>query len=145
VAYFKSGVVACCDLKGKKRWQTNLQDKFGKDTLWWDVGTSPVLSSAGVVIAVMQEGTSYMVTLDIESGDVVWHQPRQYKTATESDQSYTTPSVATIDGVETIVTWGADHLTGHDAKSGKQLWEIGGFNVDNEGMWRTIASATVVD
>lgn len=145
VVYFKSGVVACCDLEGKELWQVNLHDKYGEDTLWWDVGTSPVLSSAGVVIAVLQEGNSYLVTLDIESGDEVWRQPREYKTARESDQSYTTPTVNTIDGVETIVTWGADHLTGHDAKSGKQLWEVGGFNVRNEGMWRTIASATVVD
>src|SRR5690606_9747524 len=40
VSYFKSGLVACCDLKGNKLWTVNLQEKYGKDTLWWDLGTS---------------------------------------------------------------------------------------------------------
>ena len=30
------------------------------------------------------------------------------------------------------MTWGADHLTGHDAATGKLLWECGGFNPDND-------------
>ena len=145
VGYFKSGLVVCCDMDGNHLWQKNLQREYGEDTLWWDLGTSPILTSAGVMIAVMQEGDSYLVTLDLDSGNVVWKQRRQYDTARESDQSYTTPAVQMIDGVETIVTWGADHLTGHDAKTGKQLWECGGFNVRREGMWRTIASATVAE
>src|SRR5690606_9136225 len=124
---FKSGLVACCDLEGNKLWEKNLQEDYAQDTLWWDLGTSPVLSSKGVVIAVVQEGASYLITLDLKSGQVVWKQERQYETAEESDQSYTTPAVETVDGVETIVTWGADHLTGHDAKTGKLLWECGGF------------------
>jgi outer membrane protein assembly factor BamB len=42
-------------------------------------------------------------------------------------------------------TWGADHLTGHDAATGKLLWECGGFNPEKQGYWRTIASAVVSD
>lgn len=145
VVYFKSGLVACLDTAGNELWRVNLQDKYGEDTLWWDLGTSPVLTPAGVCIAVMQEGDSYLVTLDLESGDEVWKVKRQYERPRESDQSYTTPTLATIDGTETIVTWGADHLTGHDAKSGELLWECGGFNPDEKGMWRVIASATVAD
>jgi len=44
VVYFKSGTLACLDLKGNEKWSLNLQKKFGKDTLWWDLGTSPVLA-----------------------------------------------------------------------------------------------------
>ena len=44
-------------------------------------------------------------------------------------------------GKDVIVTWGADHLTGHDAATGKLLWECGGFNPDATANWRTIASA----
>ena len=54
-------------------------------------------------------------------------------------------SSLTVDGRETIVTWGADHLTGHDAATGKLLWDSGGINPENQGMWRSIASATVAD
>ncbi len=41
-AYFKSGDFACCSAAGEIVWQLNLQDKYGEDTLWWDLGTSPV-------------------------------------------------------------------------------------------------------
>lgn len=145
VAYFKSGLLACTDTAGVVLWEINLQEEYGEDTLWWDVGTSPVLTSGGVVVAVMQEGDSYLVCLDIESGEVRWRESRIYERPRESDQSYTTPVVVDVDGRETIVTLGADHLTGHDAATGELLWDSGGFNPQNEGMWRSIASATIVD
>jgi outer membrane protein assembly factor BamB len=145
VSYFKSGQLACIDTAGEVLWNKNLQDEFGKDTLWWDLGTSPILTTHGVVVAVMQEGDSYLVCLDLDTGDVRWRESRTYERPSESDQSYTTPVVAVVDGRETIVTWGADHLTGHDAETGELLWDSGGFNPDNQGMWRSIASATVAD
>ncbi|WP_425395999.1 PQQ-binding-like beta-propeller repeat protein [Aeoliella sp.] len=145
VFYFKSGLVVCLTTDGKELWRENLQEKYGPDTLWWDLGTSPVLTSAGVCIAVMQEGDSYLVTLDLENGDEVWKTKRQYRRPRESDQSYTTPTVIDNNGQETIVTFGADHLTGHDAKTGKLLWDREGFNPEEKGMWRVIASATIAD
>lgn len=145
VAYFKSGLLACLDTAGNELWRVNLQDKYGPDTLWWDLGTSPVLTSAGVCIAVMQAGDSYLVTFGLESGDEIWKTARQYERPRESDQAYTTPSIVELAGRQTIVTWGADHLTGHDAKSGELLWQQDGFNPQDKGMWRVIASATVAD
>jgi outer membrane protein assembly factor BamB len=113
--------------------------------LWWDLGTSPVLSENRAIVAVMHEGPSYLVALDLASGEELWKTPREYDNARESDQAYTTPQVVRLDGKDVIVTWGADHLTGHDAATGKVLWESGGFNPQNEGMWRVIASAAVGD
>jgi outer membrane protein assembly factor BamB len=34
-------------------------------------------------------------------------------------------------------------LTGHDLADGKLLWECAGFNPENEGNWRTIASPAI--
>ncbi len=53
-AYFKSGTLAAVDLDGKVRWQTNLVERFGKDTLFWDHGTSPVLTEKYVIMARMR-------------------------------------------------------------------------------------------
>lgn len=145
VAYFKSGNIVCLTHDGDELWRKNLQEEYGDDSLWWDLGTSPVLTSAGVAVAVIQEKNAYLVTLDLKSGQEVWRADRHYARPRESDQAYTTPAVISEDGRETIVTWGADHLTGHDAQSGKLLWECGGFNPENQGMWRVIASATVAD
>ncbi|MFZ9936643.1 MAG: PQQ-binding-like beta-propeller repeat protein [Luteolibacter sp.] len=144
VAYFKSGTVACLDLDGKPLWQTNLQERYGKDTLWWDQGTSPVFAAGNVVVAVMQtDGESYLVSLDRKSGKEVWKTQRKYETGKESGDAYTTPHVVKVNGVEQIISWGADHLTGHEAKTGKLLWECGGFNPKRDGFQRVIASAVV--
>jgi outer membrane protein assembly factor BamB len=143
VVYYKSGNVGCFDLDGKQLWTTNVQDRYGEDTLWWDLGTSPVLLGDRVILAVMHGGDSYLAAFDAKSGDEVWKTDRNYKTAEESDHAYTTPQVVQSNGKDVIVTWGADHLTGHDAKNGELLWESAGFNVTNEGNWRTISSAAV--
>ena len=92
-SYFKSGTLACLDFDGNELWQMNLQDKYGKDTLWWDLGTSPVLAGDRVVIAVMQAGDSYLVALDLATGEEAWKQKRQYERPEESDQRYTTPQL----------------------------------------------------
>jgi len=145
ITYFKSGRVACHDFAGNELWQDNLQDRYGENTLWWDLGTSPILAGGNVVFAVIQAGDSYLVALDPATGKEVWKVKRQYQRPEESDQAYTTPQVANVDGREVIVTWGADHLTGHDAKTGKLIWESAGFNPKEEGMWRVIASHAMND
>jgi len=145
-AYFKSGNLAAFTLEGEKLWQINVFEKYGPDKLWWDVGTSPVIAGGNLVLAVMQtEGDSFLVSLDRKTGDEVWKTEREFETGRESGDSYTTPLVEEIDGVETIVCWGADHLTGHDASDGRLLWTCGGFNPDRKGMWRVIASAVATD
>jgi outer membrane protein assembly factor BamB len=141
--YYKSGTVAGLDFDGKVLWTANLQKRFGEDTLWWDLGTSPVLAADNVVVAVMHEGDSYLVALDRRSGKVAWRQLRDFRCPTESGQSYSTPIVMKADDREVIITWGADHLTSHDAATGELIWSCGGFNPNNEGYWRTIASPSI--
>lgn len=144
--YYKSGRVAGVTLKGKKKWEFNVQEKYGKDTLWWDEGTSPVLAGGRVVVAVMQtEGGSYLVSFNKSTGDVEWKTDRTFDVAPESGDSYATPLVMDIDGKETIVCWGADHLTGHDAKTGEQVWFCGGYNPKKNKFWRTIAGPAATD
>lgn len=142
--YYKSGTVAALDFKGEVIWKLNLQEKYGKDTLWWDLGTSPVFAGDNIVIAVMQDGESYLVALDQKTGAIAWRTLRNYKTEKESDQAYTTPIVAEIDGTQQIVTWGADHLTGHSL-DGELIWTCGGFNPEDKPMWRVIASHAISD
>jgi outer membrane protein assembly factor BamB len=141
--YYKSGTIAALDFAGKVLWKDNLQERFGKNTLWWDLGTSPVWVGGNVVVAVIQAEDSYLVALDALTGTVAWKVRRQFDCPRESDQSYTTPSVITQDGLERIIVWGADRLTAHDAATGNTLWVCEGFNPDAKPMWRSIASASV--
>jgi outer membrane protein assembly factor BamB len=141
--YFKNGTLAGLDFSGALLWKTNLQQRWGKDTLYWDLGTSPVLTNDHVVVAVMHKGESYLVAFDKETGDLAWRVLRNYKTPVEGDHSYATPHVIERDGKQIIVVWGAEHLTAHDAADGKKLWECGGFNPDENGNWVVVASSVL--
>ncbi|HZK80427.1 MAG TPA: PQQ-binding-like beta-propeller repeat protein, partial [Humisphaera sp.] len=141
--YFKSGNFAALDLSGKILWQTNLQERYGKDTLYWDIGTSPVLTDKAVIIAVMHHGGSYLAAFDKLTGDVHWKVAREYSTPTEGDHSYATPIVYRQDGKEAILVWGAEHLTAHDPNDGHILWSCGGFNPDHHNNWVCVASAVI--
>jgi outer membrane protein assembly factor BamB len=143
VAYFKSGTVAGLTTDGRELWRVNLQDKYGADSLWWDIGSSPVLVGDRAIVAVMQAGNSYLVAFDLATGNVLWKVPRDYDCPVESDQAYASPQVVMLDGRDVLVVLGSDHLTGHDVATGELLWECGGFNPDQQGMWRVIASAAI--
>jgi outer membrane protein assembly factor BamB len=143
-SYFKSGEFVACDMAGKKAWEFNLQERYGADTLWWDLGTSPVLTDDAVVIAVMQSGPSYLVALDKKTGEELWKADRQFNVNDESNQAYTTPAVTKIDGETMVLSLGADHLTAHDAH-GKRLFDVGGFNPTDQRYFRSIASPVVAE
>jgi outer membrane protein assembly factor BamB len=141
--YFKSGDLACLDVSGKLLWQHNLQDDFGADTLWWDLGTSPVLTEKAVVVAVMQTGPSYLVAYDKTTGKQLWKQDRNLDAPSEAAQSYSTPVVVREGNEEQIVVLGADHVTAHEAATGKEKWRVGGLNPTRHQYFRSIASAVV--
>ena len=141
--FFKSSTLAALDFEGNILWKTNLEESYGKISYFWDIGTSPVLADGNVVIAVMHEGKSYLLALEQATGKVIWKVDRNYPCEVETAQSYTTP-IVTKEGRRTkIIVWGADHLTEHDAATGKTIWVCGGFNPDQRPNWRTIASPII--
>ncbi len=141
--YFKSGNLAVVDFDGKIRWKTNLQERFGKDTLNWDIGTSPVLTEKAVVVAVMQHGNSYLAAFDKRTGQLQWKVARDYETPVEGDHSYTTPIVFRRQGKEALLVWGAVHLTAHDAADGKVFWSCGDFNPEAKRNWPAVATPVI--
>jgi len=140
IVYFKSGDFAALDWEGNILWHENLQTRYGEDTLWWDIGTSPVLTEKYVVVACMQTGPSYLAAFDRETGKEVWKVDRNLGAPEEAAQSYTTPVVTIHEGQEQIVVLGADHVTCHDAENGAELWRVGGLNPDEDKYFRSIAS-----
>ena len=150
--YYKTGTLAAIGVKGEVNWQRNLQEDFGSDSLWWDLGTSPVLAGDLVIVAVMHEYEggdpeksmdSYLAAFSKKDGKLVWRANRTYKVTKETGQSYTTPLVTGTKGTESIITFGSDHLTAHRASDGKLLWDCGGYNPENKEYWRVIASPSI--
>lgn len=147
--YFKSGELAALDLAdGRVVWSENLQKRFGEDTLWWDLGTSPVLTRDAVVVAVMQSGPSYLAAFARDDGRLLWQQARDLGAPEEAAQSYSTPLVVPGEPrlgepAEVLFVLGADHVTAHDAADGRELWRVGGLNPAGEKYFRSIASPVV--
>ncbi len=144
-AYFKSGDLGCFSVAGELQWQKNLQAEYGEDSLWWDLGTSPVLTKDAVVIACMQTGPSYVAAFSKADGAVLWKHDRDLGAPEEAAQSYATPVVVDEASGQVIVVLGADHVTAHEAASGKEIWRVGGLNPTNHKYFRSIASAAVSD
>ena len=144
--YFKSGELAALDLAtGAVAWRDNLQERFGEDTLWWDLGTSPVLTRDAVVVAVMQTGPSYLAAFGRTDGKLLWKHDRNLDAPEEAAQSYSTPLVVKGEEkfgepAEVMFVLGADHVTAHDATDGRELWRVGGLNLAGEKYFRSIAS-----
>ena len=142
--YFKSGTLAAVELDGTVRWKTDLVQRFGEDKRFWDHGTSPVLTDKYVIMARMHAGDSWLAAFDKTSGDLAWKIARNYSTPVEGDQCYTTPLVIRHDGKETVLVWGTQHITIHDAADGKVHWSCGNFNPDSNKLWPAIATPVIV-
>lgn len=142
--YFKSGDFAVLNMDGKIQWHRNLTEDYGRENLYWDQGSSPVIHGETVLLSRMHDGESWVAAFDIGSGKVVWKTARNYETPAENDNGYTTPIVCTNGDRKSVITWGADHLTSHDLQGGQLQWEVGGFNPDGTNYWPAIASPVVV-
>ena len=130
-------------MDGKIRWQTNLVERFGPDTLYWDHGTSPVLTEKHVIMVRMHNGESWLAAFDKTTGQMRWKVARNYQTPTEGDHAYTTPIVIQHRGKEVVLVWGAQHVTAHDAAEGKLLWSSDDFNPESNAYWPAVASPVI--
>lgn len=141
--YFRSGRLAALELDGTVRWQHDLAERFGAERLFWDQGSSPVVTDQHVVLARMHQGESWVAGFDKRTGELKWQQPRQFKTPIENDNGYSTPFLFEQGGRRALLVWGADHATAHDAADGSLLWTAGGFNPEGTGYWPAIASPII--
>ncbi len=145
--YFKSGDLGCFSLDGELVWAVNVHKKFGDvtvETLWWDLGNSPVLIDGAIVVSCVQSGPSWVAALRAADGKVLWKIDRDLEAPREANQSYSTPTVVrNDDGSQTIVVLGADHVTAHSARDGFELWRVGGLNPEGDEYCRSISSPVV--
>ena len=147
-AYFKSGELAALTFGGDVAWTKAMADEFGgydSESLWWDLGTSPVVAGEVVVLAVMQSGPSFLAAFDQQTGEVAWKTDRQTGAPKEAAQSYTTPTPARWGGRDVLITLGADAITAHAADDGAELWAIGGLNPTQHEYFRSISSPVVLE
>src|SRR5262249_42625002 len=105
---------------GKEAWRTGL----GGFRSGHGFGASPVVHEGLVVMPHDQDGPSFLVGLERDSGKVLWKVPRKGKS------SYSTPCVYRPKGrpAELVSTNGDHGITAIDPKTGRVSWEANVFD-----------------
>ncbi|MEX2299303.1 MAG: PQQ-binding-like beta-propeller repeat protein [Bryobacterales bacterium] len=144
-----TGRLACFDFAANQIWQRSIQEEYGNFGLNFGYGSSPLLHDGVLYIEVLHgmktDEPSYVFAADAATGRTIWKQNRPTDAEAESPDSYSTPVVQQINGETRLIVAGGGYVTAHDLKTGKEIWRGGGLIPNNEGNYRTIASAVVVN
>ena len=149
--FYGTGALATYALDGEKLWSQNIQEKHGQFAFLWTFSTSPLIHDGILYMQVLQRDTkvgskgsddnrSYLLALDPKTGKQLWKVYRPAKARSESLEAFSTPIPFIHNGREEILIAGGDCLTGHDPKSGKELWRWGTWNPTRIGHWRLVPS-----
>ena len=82
---------------------------------------------------------SYLIALDIQTGDVLFASVRKTRAVNETQDSYGTPVLAELNGQKQILLAGGNCLTGHSPADGRTLWEFE-YGQSDDTRSRTISS-----
>ena len=144
-----TGKVSCFDMDGGLIWKRDLQEDYDPFGHNWGYGSSPLLHDKSLIIEVLHgmhtDDPSYIVSYEAKTGKIQWRQVRPTDAERESPDAYTTPVVLQHEGQTQIVISGADYVTGHDFKTGKEIWRAGGLNPLKRTNYRVVPTPIVVD
>lgn len=122
IAHFGSFGTYCLTHDGKLVWSKSfgpMQTKHGHGE-----GSSPVLHGDTVVINWDHEGKSFIVALDVASGDQRWKIDRDEVT------SWASPLVLIHDGKPQVIVCGTTRVRAYGLKTGDVIWECGGLSAN---------------
>jgi outer membrane protein assembly factor BamB len=151
---YGSGDVVAFDHAGTQLWKRNLQKDYGKFSVEWLYGSSPLLLKDRLYIQLLnrddakgnsEQTSSYLLAVGAADGKDVWKHARVTEAKGESQESYSTPIPFTVKGRELIALIGGDCATAHDPMSGEEVWRFAGLNPGHQGNWRNIPSPVVAD
>jgi outer membrane protein assembly factor BamB len=124
VAWFGSQGVYAYDVNGTPLWSVNLghvdMGAYDIPSYEWGPASSPIIWNGVVLLQCDTQADSFVIALDAASGKVVW------KTDREELPSWGTPTVITTGDRAELVTNAANYIRGYDARTGQELWRLGG-------------------
>lgn len=150
--FFGNGQIGVYDFAGNELWSGDIADRVGGFAFGWTFSSSPVLYGDKLYLQILQrdepvEGRglenaeSFIMALDVKTGEEVFRQLRPSNALMESREAFTSPIIANVDGRNELVVIGGDCITGHDLDNDcKELWRWGTWNPDREKWWRVVPS-----
>jgi outer membrane protein assembly factor BamB len=123
VAWFGSQGLHAYDVEGNFLWKVDLGrldlGAYELPTFEWGPASSPIIWNGLVILQCDTQADSFVLALDVESGDLVW------KTDRDELPSWGTPTVATTSAGPELVTNASKFIRGYDPRTGKELWRLG--------------------
>jgi len=130
---FSTGDVLCFDFDGKKIWEKNLQDEYGRYKVAFVISATPVLHEDKWLYQVTHEKTPYVLALDKKTGKELWKVPRKTDARAECEHAYTSPILyrgAGADAKTQLISHGSDYVIGYNIADGRELWRSGELQTD---------------
>lgn len=107
------GVLTCLDFQnGELQWQRKVNAEFNVPKGFFGAGTAPVIDDEILVLNVGGPDGAGVVAFDKSTGSVLWKTSNHHA-------SYSTPTIATINGEELAIFHTGDGLLTVETKSGK--------------------------
>ena len=121
-AYFGSRGLYCYTVGGDLLWEKDFGDmrirsEFGE-------GSSPTLYKNRLIVNWDHEEQSFIVALDVATGEEVW------KTNRDEGTTWMTPMVVEVSGRAQVVTSGTNRVHSYDLVTGELLWEDDGLTAN---------------
>jgi outer membrane protein assembly factor BamB len=154
-----TGKLVAFDFSGKELWSRDLAKDYGKFSINWLYGSSPLLYRKKLYIEVLQanpipnsypqaiddkpERESFLLCLDPATGKNLWRQIRPSDAVSEAQEAYTTPIPCENGNHSEIIVVGANYVTAHDSATGAELWRCAGLNDRHEMFWRIVPSPVI--
>lgn len=161
IALYGTGDLAGFDMEGKELWNRNLCKEFGKFAIMWLYGSSPLIYEGRLYVQVLQtspvpqnytnsqdgnpDRESFLLCLEPATGKTIWRHVRNTDAYSEGKESYGSPIPYEGPNGHEILILGGDCITGHVAKTGEEIWRLGGLNPRKDPYWRIVPSPVAGD
>lgn len=137
IALYGTGDIAAFDFEGNELWTRPLYKDYGRFSIMWIYGASPLLLDGQLIIPFLQrdempndypladgkpDRESFLLSLDPATGKTLWKAARKTDSTKESHESYATPVPHQGPHGQEILIVGGDHVSGHSPKDGSELW-----------------------
>lgn len=114
---------ACLSREGEVLWKTRFDYNHRHGP-----GGSPVIFEDLLIINCDGTDVQFLAALDKHSGAEKWRTERAHISAarlsgeTSPAMGFSTPLLAMVDGRMQVISTGADHVAGYDARTGEEIW-----------------------
>ena len=152
--FFGNGDLACYTVSGKRVWSRNVQKDLHDFAFMWTFSSSPLLYKGTLYLQILQRNEtvgrrgkqgaeSFILAMDPATGKDLWKAARPSDASNESRESYGTPMPYSNAGRDQLLIAGGDYVSGHDPKSGKELWRWGTWNPGHRELWWRLVPSPV--